>query len=281
MKKIALFVTIVVMLVACQKDVQVNPKQPKPEGDDFLNGQYNLVLRQTSHDLLNAASAFRIRERLRPKPVHIPQDASCIYLNFDGDTVKANDGVWNYSSSPLFMKYSGLTIDQISNIVAAFERYEAYGQFNAVVTTDPDIFHLFDPKKRQKIVFTESYSWYGSNSGGVSFPNSRSWGDDTPCFVFTSLLHYNENTIGQAGIHESGHQLGLVHQSDWVGGVMKNLYSAGITKDHAPFMGVSYGDPNGGEWVKDSMVSGNWSILNEWGGFQNDWKRIVDQIGLK
>lgn len=263
-------------LVACQKEVVVK-EIPKPVGDDFLQGQYNLQARKISQILIDAPLIVRRKEKLDKFCKKCSE--SCIYLKFDGDTLPASS-YWVQLGSPNTMKYSGLTSDQITKIVSAFKGNNAFGKLNVTITTDPDEFYSYPPVRRQMIVFTESWEWYGK-MGGVSYVNSRSWGTDEPAFVFSSLLGYDEKKVGQAGIHEAGHQLSLQHQCDWRGGVQLNSYSAGLTPDHAPFMGIPYSDPDGGEWIKSPQVSGDKSILNLWGVFQNDWDVMVKQLGEK
>ena len=65
-----------------------------------------------------------------------------------------------------------------------------------------------------RVILTVTHEWYGS-AGGVAFVGSYSWGDDTPCFVFSGLLGYNVKNISEATAHEAGHTLGLYHQASY------------------------------------------------------------------
>jgi hypothetical protein len=78
----------------------------------------------------------------------------------------------------------------------------------------------------------------------VAYINSYSWGDNTPCFVFTALLNYNSKQIAEAASHEVGHTLGLRHQSAYDAYCNKTSeYNSGNGSGEigwAPIMGVGY-----------------------------------------
>jgi hypothetical protein len=78
----------------------------------------------------------------------------------------------------------------------------------------------------------------------VAFTNSFTWGDNTPCFVFTALHNYNLKNISEAASHEIGHTLGLSHQSAYDAVCNKTAeYNAGNGTGEigwAPIMGVAY-----------------------------------------
>jgi hypothetical protein len=94
-----------------------------------------------------------------------------------------------------------------------------------------------------RVIITVTSDWYGS-AGGVSFVNSFSWGDDTPCFVFSALLNYDTKNIAEAVSHEAGHTLGLRHQSSYDNNCVKiSEYNSGQgsgEQSWAPIMGVGY-----------------------------------------
>jgi hypothetical protein len=94
-----------------------------------------------------------------------------------------------------------------------------------------------------RVVITVTSDWYGS-AGGVSFVNSFTWGDNTPCFVFSALLGYKTKNIAEAASHEAGHTLGLRHQSTYDANCVKTSdYNKGIGTGElswAPIMGVGY-----------------------------------------
>jgi hypothetical protein len=130
-------------------------------------------------------------------------------LVFDGDTV--SNTVWN-ASGPIYATPSNLTEDQKLSIINRFK--QAYTAFNVTFTTDKNVYLATRSDRRQKIIFTENDAWYcqtSSCTGGVSVIGS--FGSDNPSFVFTAALGYSTFLIGEAGIHEGGHTVGLRHQS--------------------------------------------------------------------
>lgn len=161
-----------------------------------------------------------------------------IYLDFDGETI--DNTAWNYNG-PIICAPSGLTTAQQSAILA--QTAEDYSAFNVIVTADSSLYWAGNPTRRQRCIFTTTYQWFGL-AGGVSYIGSFSWGDDTPCFVFTSLLNYVTKTIQDAGSHEFGHTIGLYHQSTYNENCVKTSeynYGQGSGETGwAPIMGVPY-----------------------------------------
>ncbi len=173
-----------------------------------------------------------------PKLSSLPTASSAIFLDFDGHTVAGTS--WNVSG-PIECGASGLNDAQITEI---FNRIaEDYRPFNINVTTDSTKYWSAPATKRMRVIFTVTSSWYG-NSGGVAFTNSFTWGDNTPCFVFSALLNNNIKFISEAGAHEAGHTLGLRHQSAYDANCVKTSdynYGAGAGEiGWAPIMGVGY-----------------------------------------
>lgn len=131
----------------------------------------------------------------------------CVLLDFDGHT--GNNSLWgNMTYAP-----SGLNAtDQLS----VLNRVKSDYSFNSnlkITTGEPEFF-TYPINKRQRIVITTSWEWYGYY-GGVAYINSFSWYDNTECFVFSSNLGYNAKYIADASSHEAGHTFGLPHQSDY------------------------------------------------------------------
>lgn len=167
-----------------------------------------------------------------------PSASAVIFLDFDGHTV--DNTAWN-AGGPIFCGASGLTNTQITEI---FNRVaEDYRPFNVNITTDSTKYLAAPITNRMRVVITVSSSWYGS-AGGVAFVGSFTWGDDTPCFVFSALLGYSTKNVTEAASHEAGHTLGLYHQSTYNASCVKTSeYNSGQGTGEigwAPIMGVGY-----------------------------------------
>jgi len=167
-----------------------------------------------------------------------PSAAPTIFLDFDGHTVAGTS--WN-SSGPIFCGASGLSSDQITEV---FNRVaEDYRPFSVNITTDSTKYLAAPANKRMRVIITVTSDWYGS-AGGTAFMNSFTWGDNTPCFVFSALLGYNVKNISEASSHEAGHTLGLRHQSSYDANCVKTSeYNSGQGVGEigwAPIMGVGY-----------------------------------------
>jgi hypothetical protein len=164
--------------------------------------------------------------------------APTIYLDFDGETV--NSTAWN-GGATLVCAPSGLTETQITEI---FNRVaEDYRPFNINVTTDPEIFETAPILQRIRVIITPT-SNFTSGVGGTAYVGSFTWGDDTPAFVFSDKLGYSPKMVGEACSHESGHTLGLPHQSAYDANCnFTNEYNPGTGGGQigwAPIMGNSY-----------------------------------------
>jgi hypothetical protein len=163
-----------------------------------------------------------------------------IFLDFDGHIVSGT--MWNVSGAftcnPAGLSNAGIT--EVFNRVA-----EDYRPFNINVTTDETKYNSAPANKRIRVVITTSNEWYGSGAGGVAYMNSFTWGDNTPCFVFSALLNYNIKNIAEAASHEAGHTLGLRHQSTYNASCVKTSdYNWGTGSGEigwAPIMGAGYG----------------------------------------
>jgi hypothetical protein len=167
-----------------------------------------------------------------------PSATAVIFYDFDGHTVAGTS--WNFYG-PIVCEASGLTNPQI---VEVFNRIaEDYRPFNVNITTDSTKYLAAPANRRMRVIVTVSSSWYGS-AGGVAFVNSFTWGDDTPCFVFSALLGYNVKYISEAAAHEAGHTLGLYHQSSYDANCTKlSDYNYGWGAGEigwAPIMGAGY-----------------------------------------
>jgi hypothetical protein len=187
-----------------------------------------------------ATSAFKASAQV-PKLSSNPTAAATIFLDFDGQTV--NTPYWN-GGRAFYATPSGLTEAQITTTF--YQVAEDFNPFNLNVTTDSTVYFAAPLNQRQRIIVTAYSSWYGS-AGGVAYLNTFRWGLEIPGFVFANLLNYNEKNIGEASSHESGHTLGLNHQTLYDADCnFKYEYNPGTgtngsATSWAPIMGNSYG----------------------------------------
>lgn len=184
--------------------------------------------------LLSSTSVYSL-----PKLSSFASANSTIFLDFDGHTVVAAG--WN-SGAPLNCLAAPLTDAQITEI---FNRVsEDYRPFNVNITTDSSVFIAAPLNKRIRIVVTPTSDWR-PGVGGISYIGSFTWGDDTPAFVFTDKLGPNNaKYIAECCSHESGHTIGLSHQSSYDAGCnLTATYNSGTGSGEtswAPIMGNSY-----------------------------------------
>ncbi len=174
-----------------------------------------------------------------PKLNSYPTASATIYLDFDGQTVISAG--WN-GGAPLFCAPATLTDAQITEI---FNRVsEDYRPFNVNITTDSAKFLSAPLTQRIRVIVTPTSSWK-PGVGGISYIGSFTWGDDTPAFVFTDRLGPNyPKYIAECCSHESGHTVGLSHQSSYDASCnLTETYNSGVGTGEtgwAPVMGNSY-----------------------------------------
>jgi hypothetical protein len=163
-----------------------------------------------------------------------------IFLDFDGHTVAGTS--WNYNGAI----YAGACTLDTASIRQVFNRVaEDFRPFTINVTTDSTVFLAAPTTRRQRVLLTVSYEWFGNTAGGVANTNTFSDIGDDPCFIFTSLLGNNVKNIAEATSHEAGHTLGLFHQANWntTNCTLINQYNYGQGTGEtswAPIMGVGY-----------------------------------------
>lgn len=161
-----------------------------------------------------------------------------LFLDFDGQSVQSAG--WR-SGAYFECAPSGLNTAQITEVYNRVA--EDFRPFNINITTDSTVFLAAPVSNRMRIIVTPTSAWY-TGVGGVSYIGSFTWGDDTPGFVFTDRLLYNPKFIAECCSHESGHTLGLAHQSSYDNNCnLTQTYSLGAGTGEtswAPVMGNSY-----------------------------------------
>ena len=218
-----------------------------------------------------------------PKLNSLSTSTATIYLDFDGQTVVSN--VWN-NGLPIVCAAPTLTDAQITEI---FNRVsEDYRPFDINITTDEAKFLAAPLAQRIRIIITPSSSWK-TGVGGVSYIGSFIWGDDTPGFVFSDKLGPNNaKYISECCSHESGHTLGLSHQSTFDTNCnLVETYSTGAGSGEtgwAPIMGNSYyqnmtGWNNGPTPYGCTLVQDNLDIITTTNGFSYRADDYVETMG--
>lgn len=186
-----------------------------------------------------------------------------IFLDFDGHTVQSS--AWQ-SGNAFVCDPAVLTSSQITEI---FNRVsEDYRPFVINVTTDSTKFIAAPPTHRIRVIVTPTSAWY-PNAGGTSYNTSFTWGTNVPCFVFTNSLANAPKYIAECCSHESGHSLGLNHQSKYDATCAQvEFYHSGIGSGEtswAPVMGNSYYKNmtgwNDGPTYECGLVQDNLSII--------------------
>jgi len=200
-----------------------------------------------------------------------PSAQATIYLDFDGYYVNSPD--WN-GGVPFQCDSAGMTDAQVTEV---FNRVsEDYRPFNVDITTDSNVFNAAPAMQRIREVITPTSAWYPS-VGGITYVGSFTWGDETPSFVFCDLLGPNDpKMVAECCSHESGHSLGLYHQSTWDTSCnLLAVYSLGDGTGEvgwAPIMGDSYyqnmtGWYNGLTPYACTLSQDNLSIITTQNGF--------------
>lgn len=199
-----------------------------------------------------------------------PSASATLFLDFDGHTVTGT--AWN-GTDALYCAPSGLTNDQITEI---FERVsEDYRPFDINITTDSTKFLATAITKRTRVIITVTNDWY-KGVGGISFIGSFTWGDDTPCFVFSAALLYRTKYIAEAVAHEAGHTLGLYHQAVYDQNCnLTSSYNYGNGSGEigwAPIMGVGYYQNmtlwnNGPNPYGCNQTQNDLSVITQYNGF--------------
>lgn len=199
-----------------------------------------------------------------------PTAAATLYLDFDGHDV--NSSMWNFGT-PFSCLPAVMTDEQITE---AFNRVaEDFRPFNINVTTELAKFLAAPIARRMRVIVTPTSSWY-AGVAGIAYVTSFTWGDDTPAFVFSDRLANNPRRVAEAISHESGHTLGLYHQSNWSSScTLVSAYHTGIGNGETswgPIMGNA-ASRNNTQWNAGPIPNGcsaiqdNLNVITTTNGF--------------
>jgi hypothetical protein len=269
MKRVIVVASLCALAACSKKDIQKQipdhtPDQnAKPENCDFGITQFNLSKREPVESITE-------RKPKNDSSIVIPLTYGVILLDFNGHLVSGTswNAIGNINCTP-----ANLSSAAINTILTRVKN--DYAPFNITVTTNEATYTAAPNNRRIRVILTESWEWFGQ-AGGASFLNSFTWGNNTPCFVFTSLLNYNEKSIGEAASHETGHTFGLRHQSVYNGTVLVNQYNYGQGSGEtgwAPIMGNSY-NQNLSTWHNGPNNMGYASL-------QDDVAIITNVVGVR
>src|SRR5215218_8839925 len=245
-------VVFLALLVSCTKNIDAPSQrteqtaEKKPESCNFGIQSFNKTKRIASGDMYS--------QKKKPRETGtIPIPNATIFLDFDGQSV--SNTIWNaigtINAAPANLR--ALEVERIMQRVS-----EDYSPFNVAVTTDEDVYNATSAAKRMRVIITESWEWFGI-AGGTAYNNSFTWGNNTPSFIFSTLLGYNEKFIAEAISHEVGHTLGLLHQAEYDASCrFVSEFNLGFGEgptSWAPIMGIGY-YKNVTTWHKGPTVAG-------------------------
>ncbi len=143
-----------------------------------------------------------------PTPTPTPSGVvACLYFDFDGETVSHPQ--WNNGIS-FYCQPSPMTAAARAD--AIYRVQLAYANYNVAVTDQLSVYNAAAVK--QRIIVTPTSGWYASGSGVAGIGSLYS-SSPAPAFVFSDRLFENTKYIGDIMMHESGHTIGLRHQSQY------------------------------------------------------------------
>jgi hypothetical protein len=293
---------VILLLATCTKEnTSTKPLNPKPEVCDLGPLNNNPFQTREEFEMARSGGSTRLRDSDKdgipdindncpkaknpdqkdsdkdgigdvcdPYPFgNEPSVSSVILLDFDGYYL--NSPMWN-NGIPYQCQPSGLYPDQIQTILDSVKK--DYAKYNVTVTTDENVYLSASPLKRMRVVVTTSSEIY-PGVAGIAYVGSMFWGDNTPCFVFSDRLSYNALRVRLATSHESGHTIGLYHQSQYDANcnLLYTYKPCDYTTNTGPIMG-SIGSTCVASWWIGPTPNGCTYI-------QDDNAVITSKVGLK
>jgi hypothetical protein len=197
-----------------------------------------------------------------------PEARARIFLDFDGDTT-SSWGIYSPGTTPAYdIDGNAATFSQteINNIHEIWQRVaEKFSIWDINVTTvDPTVYNIYETAR---VVIggdgknDGEHYWYGGDkpAGGIGWVSGFTNPEPnyTTAYVFPGNLGNGfAKFVAEASEHETGHLIGLNHQSVYSGTEKTFEYNPG-TPDKAPIMGRSYDSTRGLWWKGSSSLAFN------------------------
>ncbi len=179
-------------ITSCQKETDVNPSK------------IEILEVAPEHHLVPSVSVAPPTPTPTPTPTGV---VACLYFDFDGETVSHPQ--WNGGAS-FYCQPSPMTAAARAD--AIYRVQLAYANYNVAVTDQLSVYNAAAVK--QRIIVTPTSGWYASGSGVAGIGSLYS-SSPAPAFVFSDRLFENTKYIGDIMMHESGHTIGLKHQTQY------------------------------------------------------------------
>lgn len=223
------YLLLILVLFSCKKEIPVATPIPAP-----------VVYKDTS-------------------TIAITKDTSTAVFLIEFNGYKVTSSTWNNGNSincmPSGLNTAGMQL-VLAKVAADYKRYKV------IVTTNQAVYNAAHTAKRMRCIVTPTSSWY-SSSGGIAYTGSLTWGDETPCFVFSDRYSYIAKAIGSMCSHEIGHTVGLSHQAKYDASCkLIEVYNTGDT-ENAPIMGNPTYASSGGTWWVGPTPNGCGNVQND------------------